>query len=352
MVKRILLATTAFVMTLSIAQAQNLSFSDNIVSLWKLDETSGTTFTDDISGATGEVMGEASTWSWGEGIKGGALDFSTVDTSNVGQIEDSEALAPINETLADTENGSFSVSIWVKCSQDALDGLLGNAEQVFVIKGDNGTHGPNGNGNRFVLSSKEGKIYWAVDDDVTKSQLSIQPEEFEWKSGEWNHLVGVRDLENFLMKFYLNGVFINEVEDATLEPIDIANQRMLIGNYHNHTNPTHGSIDEVMFITKGLSEAEVTELYSSYQTSGIFNNRVTENIKVTPNPVASDLIISNASKLTKVEVYSLNGAVVKTITNSQNATIRTNVDDLPTGKYIVKAIDVNNVISTGSFIKQ
>lgn len=351
MKSKFLLAITACVMSITYSQAQNVSFKDNIVSNWKLDETSGTTTTDNITGASGDVMGEAANWAWGTGIMNGALDFTNSDTTNITLIEDSPALAPINFT-----DNPFSLSIWVKCSQDAIDGLLGNIEQMFIVKGDNGTDGPNGNGMRYMMSSKEGKLYFAVDDNESKSQLSALPDEFTWPADEWTNLVGIRSMgtleaDVYDLKLYLNGELVKTEVDGTLVPLNLEGQRLLIGNYHNKANPLHGSIDEVMMINKALNEDEVKELYASYMSSGIFDNRTITNITIAPNPVNSELMIYNANTLSKVEVYNLSGMLVKTITNQNDATISSNVDELPAGTYIVKGYSQDNVLTSGSFIK-
>lgn len=336
--------------TSGISNAQ--SFSENIISHWTLDETTGTKVTDSKTGATGDVMGTAANWSWGTGIKNNALDFTNSDTTNIAIIEDSEALAPINFA-----NDAFSVSLWVKCSQDALDGVLGESpEQMFFMKGDNGTDGPNGNGMRYAMSSKDGKIYFAVDDNVTKSQLSALPEDFVWPADEWANLVGIRTMgtledDVFELHLYLNGELIKTQDDATLEPLSLSDQRLLIGNYHNLANPVHGSIDEVMIINKALSGDEVKELYDSYMVTGIFKNKALGNITIAPNPVSNELIIKNASNLTSLEIYNLSGSLVKKIMNQNSATIRYNISSLAKGQYIVKGYNQNKGVTSGSFVK-
>ena len=117
-----------------------------------------------------------------------------------------------------------------------------------------------------------------------------------------------------------------------------------------------GPIDDVVIIDKALSPIEVMELYKLYEDDfepivGLSHKNVSKNMVIAPNPVNNVLIIRNVSDLTKIEIYSITGQMVKTITNQKLGTIRYNINDLPVGYYVVKGYN-NNVINTGSFIKK
>lgn len=321
------------------------TFTENIVSEWSFEEA----IVDNVTGATGTIEGGGGT-SYIDGLKNKALDFTGAEYNSIVIIEDDGTLDPINFT---TE--SFTVSMWAN-----VDPAF-ETEQTLLMKGSNGSEdadedgniAPNANGNRYTIHTKNGEVRFAIDDDIAKSQLGVNIADIDggYPLNEWVHIVGVRSTELGELNLYVNGVWIGGRTDDTGE-LNLAGQRLMLGNFTNRANVSQGPIDEVAILNKALNDDEVAALYNSYLSSGVFKNNAIANITVAPNPVSSELIIQNATKLTKVEVYNLSGMMVKVINNANAGTIRSSVEGLPTGTYIVKGFSDDSVISSGSFIKQ
>ena len=310
-------------------QAQ-LSFNDNIVSHWKLDETSGTTVTDNITGATGSIVGDAV--SFVDGVSGGAIDFSNYTTGDIAGIvvkDDGSNLTPINFT-----SESFTISLWA-----IVDPTL--AEQTQIIKGTNGADAVdfdgnpvnNANGNRFTIQTKSSEIRFAIDDDqdgVTgKTQLGVDITTLAtpYPTGEWVNIVGVRDRSSTMLYLYLNGVQIGSTIDATGD-LNIAGQDLVIGNYVTGANVTMGPLDDIMIINKALSETEVTELYDSYFNSSGFRNIKLSGANITSKENQIKISVNSPSS---VSVYSIDGKAIVDKTVDGIATI-----PAKSGIYIVK----------------
>ena len=71
---------------------------------------------------------------------------------------------------------------------------------------------------------------------------------------------------------------------------------------------------------------------------------------VYPNPVMNELTVTTSSADYQLNIYSITGALVRTMSNCSNTT-RINVEDLPCGAYVIRLTDGNNV-ETRRFIKQ
>ncbi|MFO7656267.1 MAG: LamG-like jellyroll fold domain-containing protein [Bacteroidales bacterium] len=321
------------------------SFSDNIVSRWNFDEESGFFASDEVTMVEAEILGDSIEWI--EGVNGNALDFSNAVDTTILLVDDTGNLSAL-----DFPTESFSVALWARLSMDLAD----DREQILLCKGSigkGGIHGPNSNGDRYLISVKRftGKfeIRFTVDDDATvKTQLGVVPADTIFAE-DWVHLAGVRNVDEKMLYLYFNGAKIGEMADTAVE-INTAGQPLQIGNYISRASLFKGPIDEVLIIDKALSGEEVDELYKNeFGKTGFHNEKAAKNMVIAPNPVKDELIIRNASNLTKIEIYSITGQMVKTISNQRFETIRYNVDLLPAGYYIVKGYN-NSEISTGSFI--
>ena len=214
---------------------------------WKLDEASGEVIKEEIAGADGAIVGTGVARV--NGVDGRALEFANAADTAIAIVEDSDATSGINFT-----NESFSVSLFAR-----FDPSIG--AQTLFMKGDNGTDGPNGNGNRYALLSKEGEVRFTIDDDVEKSQLDASPAMYP--TNQWAHLVGVRNVEKDSLYLYLNGTEIGRMLDMT-GALDVAGQRVVIGNYHTLDRKMTGAIDDIQVYNKALTAAEISQMASDY----------------------------------------------------------------------------------------
>ncbi|MRX66546.1 Por secretion system C-terminal sorting domain-containing protein [Flavobacterium resistens] len=76
----------------------------------------------------------------------------------------------------------------------------------------------------------------------------------------------------------------------------------------------------------------------------------TSAVNLYPNPVSNYFTINVA--VSKVQVYSISGQLVKSFTSNGNVDFQYNVSDLKTGLYVVKAHDENDKIQVMKFIKK
>lgn len=87
-------------------------------------------------------------------------------------------------------------------------------------------------------------------------------------------------------------------------------------------------------IAKGNSEGALFYMKTSYSTLSVHENNQTPKLTLYPNPVTNQLHISSSDqKIENVSVYSLNGSLVKSISNVSDSI---DVSHLKTGSYLVK----------------
>jgi hypothetical protein len=160
---------------------------------------------------------------------------------------------------------SFSISFLAK-----VDPFSNTGEMNFVLKGDNkndGTHLAGGMGKWYSVATKDNELRFAVDDDVTKSQLGVAIDTSNFSAGEWTHVVAVRDRDQDSLKLYLNGVQVGAILDETEEDIASPGLPLVIGNYHSGPRLINGGIDEVGIYDKALSDAEIADLFAGVTTT-------------------------------------------------------------------------------------
>ncbi|TDP03813.1 alpha-amylase family glycosyl hydrolase [Flavobacterium sp. 245] len=76
----------------------------------------------------------------------------------------------------------------------------------------------------------------------------------------------------------------------------------------------------------------------------------TSAVNLYPNPVSNYFTLNTA--VSKVQVYSISGQLVKSFISNGSADFQYNVSDLKTGLYVVKAHDENDKIQVMKFIKK
>jgi 1,4-alpha-glucan branching enzyme len=74
------------------------------------------------------------------------------------------------------------------------------------------------------------------------------------------------------------------------------------------------------------------------------------SVSLYPNPVSDYFTLSIA--ITKAEVYSINGQLVKSFTTNGSTDFKFSVSDLKSGLYVIKALDENEKIQIMKFIKK
>jgi response regulator of citrate/malate metabolism len=82
--------------------------------------------------------------------------------------------------------------------------------------------------------------------------------------------------------------------------------------------------------------------HSSHIIDDISENEVIKP-KIYPNPAKDIIIVTSASDIDKIEITSLNGGIVKTVTSpSADNTIKTNLS-LPSGIYLTRVYSKGHI---------
>ena len=77
------------------------------------------------------------------------------------------------------------------------------------------------------------------------------------------------------------------------------------------------------------------------------NDLTTTQFSITPNPATNVLNIAGADQIKSAQIFSINGALVKSVGNERSI----NIADLDQGMYVL-VIQTNNTVSQSKFIKE
>ncbi len=215
---------------------------------WPMNEGSGTRVADVVGGHDGELVnGDASGANWIEGTLGGAMCF-TVGTQPRVVVPHVAAL--------DFDDVDFSISMMIR-----YPAAPATTEHEFIVKGTTGSAANPGTGKRYTVFDKGTAMRFEIDDNVVKTGLSVSNAAFI--TGEWVHLVVIRDTVNNQLSMYADGVLQGTTPDLTG---GIANgEIMTIGNSTNFSNPCEAYIDDVRIFAKALTADEVVAIYGSFR---------------------------------------------------------------------------------------
>jgi hypothetical protein len=237
---RATLAMTAAVMSLCLT-AGAVQADAPLVSHWRLDEASGTTTVDAVTGASGTLSGNVA---FGPGKSGGGLVFNGGTASG---------------PLAVDTSRSFTVSAWVDLPSNCAERRC----KLAAVSGD-GEHS-----SRFTLGfvkdrDNPGNWYFAMTEaDTDTAPITVAAVSAElWEYGTWEHLVGVYDAEQGDYVLYVQG---NRVGSGRVNTPWTATG-LTIGAARKAGAATGfwpGAVDEVRFYDRALTDDEVLQVYLS-----------------------------------------------------------------------------------------
>jgi PKD repeat protein len=226
-------ATQAFTIEVSTA----LICPVDILSYWKLDESSGSTFADFVGGNHASCTG-GSCPGFTEGRVNGALVFDGVD----------DGLDVAHDPTLNWGNGdSFSIEAWVKTSQNC------SGNKVFVGKHSGAANWWLGCGG----SSNNAMLYLR---DSTGISVQLQGTS-TINDGKWHHLVAIRDSSVNKNLLYVDGNLEGMVDGAYAGTFS-NNQKLTIG-YFNNQYRVAGVIDEVALYNKALTADAIEQHYEN-----------------------------------------------------------------------------------------
>lgn len=217
--------------------------NDNLVSMWELNETSGTT----ISDATGNNDGTLANATLNQtGILNKAVSFD----GSGDYIE-----LPIDEDgVIDVRYFSFSVSAWVK----SADPLPSTTSVRILEKRDAGI-GVYPVSWQVLAPSQD--IRLAAYDGSVNPYPTISSAEI-W-DGDWHLIVMVCNFSTDSIYAYVDGAYHSRVLNTVSNATGNNGHIYLATNGAHATSWYSGLIDQVGLWTKALSASEVSDLYNS-----------------------------------------------------------------------------------------
>lgn len=234
-----------------VSLAHPLWASNELIAHWTMDDGSGSVVTDSVGSFDGTLVDLDPNVAWIEGWLGGAMSFTEGDTPYI-LVEDTSEL--------DFGDVDFTLSMMIKYPEAPT-----TTEHNLLTKGTTGSDANPGTGNRYTLFHKSDLMRFEIDNDnVGKSSLQVDDTSFG--TGEWVHLVAVRDSVNDQLLLYADGVLQGTAEDTSG---DISSgESMTIGNSTSLSNPSEAYIDDVRIYSKALSQDEINNLYACWPTIG------------------------------------------------------------------------------------
>ena len=222
--------------------------NDDLEAHWTLDETAGN-FAELINGNTGTPVGSPH-GNGSNGVLGGALDLSG----------SSDYVEVAHHSSIDFSTESFTVAFWLKTSDLVHD------DRMFQ-KGTIGG-GAGGTGKRYEVyydnNSSNDQIRFVLDDNSVKSEAIADAALF--RTGDFVHVVAVRDTANDLIRLYAGGTQVANKLDLTG---DISQSEMLrIANDHQGVNHGFtGGVDDFAIWRRALQYDEIAFLASGQQAN-------------------------------------------------------------------------------------
>jgi hypothetical protein len=238
------------------------SFPLGMIGHWSFDETEGIDIIDSSEYINHGILGldDDNQDIRVAGKVNGALDFATASV-------DKYVVSIPHKDHVYLNKSSFSISFWMKAAP-ALLPPDNNTSAYLLCKGSitkNATTGATG--KRFDVEFKNKEFRFAIDDDVTKSELATSGIPFF--VNDWVHVVIVRDTLAKRLRVYLNAQLIKEQATAAVTQAIGEESDLILGNigeleFLTTTNapaPYKGMLDEVKMYNYVLSNLEVLNLF-------------------------------------------------------------------------------------------
>lgn len=147
-----------------------------------------------------------------------------------------------------------------------------------------------------------------------------------------------------VMTLYINGTFVDTaIIEAFPTRVNGGSQDIMIGfnNYPNAKTQFNGLIDDLIFDSSFMTNAQIASLYQTLNTHQPEQNKVVAY----PNPVENNLFFSQ--EVDKAMVYDLFGRVILTAANTNQI----DISSLAKGSYVVN-FEINGTNTVQQIIKK
>ncbi len=210
-----------------------------MVAHWPMDEGAGTVAADVVGGNDGTLVGGVS---W---LAEGGVSFDNIDGSHI-EVPHADVL--------DFGDVDFSISMLIRYPTELVG--IGAADR-WIIKG---THGDPGTGNRYEVFHTSGSTVRFTIDNDTVGKTKLEVDDTAIVTGEWVHVVAVRDAANDLISLYADGVLLGSTEDVSG---DISSgEDMWIGESTDETDTAmSGDMADIRIYGAALTEDEIASIY-------------------------------------------------------------------------------------------
>lgn len=221
-----------------------MALTDNLVSYWTLDETSGTRA--DSHGSND--LADNNTVGYAAGKLNNAADF---------ERDNSEYLSAADHSSLDL-TGDISVSLWVKLETQVPSWLRYDLVGKWINTDTFGDHS-------WVLSYYHDSGYF-----LSFGVAALDYQNPQWhpvsqtlSTGTWYHIVATWDASEHTATFYVDGSSIGSNNSGTYTSQASTAAPLRIGAASGGGSAVDGLIDEVGLWSRVLSSSEVTSLYNS-----------------------------------------------------------------------------------------
>ncbi len=229
--------------------------TENLISRWRLNETSGTTATDSVSGHNGTLSGSMDAASDTEaGVDSTALSFNG---------SNDYILLPTTTDFNIPSGGGFTASAWVKTTDSygpiiALRSTLSSDAIAGLYIGYNGVNNNAGHVSPLMrYNSNSGRKEFGATAAIN--------------DGNWHHVAMVIDQDNDLFITYIDGTPYNIAQTINgaldfQDHISIGAELEWITANDSGANTDkrflEGTIDDVRIYQRALTASEISTLYS------------------------------------------------------------------------------------------
>lgn len=269
-----------------------------LVARWPMLEEGNTVVTDVIGGNNGTLVGLNPATAW---FAGGGIRFDNMEGHHI-EVPDAGVF--------DFGLGSFTVSMLVRYQNAPVD------TDRWIIKG---THGSPGTGSRYEVFHTGGStVRFSIDNGTADVKTKLEVPDASFMTGDWVHVVAVRDTAGGLLSIYANGVLAGSEPDVSG---DISNGEPLWIGESTDENGTamSGDIRDVRLYNYALSDSDIDTLFQSYDIQG--TNAYLAAIVLDPDVQLSPAFNSQVFNYTVVLPAGTDSVIVTAQKSDMNATV-------------------------------